>query len=187
MAHVAPQLTSYKRPSEIILLDALPATSSGKILKHKLADSLARPKLTPCPLKSPTQSSHRRRPCRKETRRWRSSAPATTSAREIAKKFASEGFTIFAGRRNGVKLEKLAKEIEAAGGEIHARSLDARKEEGIVSFLNDADKHAPLEVCIFNIGANVNFPISTRPSACSGRSGKWRAIPAFSRGGKRRG
>jgi len=40
MAHVGPQLTSYKRPSEIILLEALPATSTGKILKHKLAESL---------------------------------------------------------------------------------------------------------------------------------------------------
>src|SRR5437879_2056850 len=78
---------------------------------------------------------------------------------EIAKKFASEGFTVFAGRRNGAKLEPLVKEIEKAGGEIHARSLDARKEEEIISFLSDADKHAPLEVCIFNIGANVNFPI----------------------------
>jgi len=78
---------------------------------------------------------------------------------EIAKKFASEGFSIFAGRRNGAKLEPLVKEIEAKGGEIHARSLDARKEDEIVSFLNEADKHAPLEVCIFNIGANVNFPI----------------------------
>ena len=78
---------------------------------------------------------------------------------EIAKKFASEGFTIFAGRRNGAKLEPLVKEIEAAGGEIHARSLDARKEEDITAFLNDADKHAPMEACIFNIGANVNFPI----------------------------
>jgi acyl-CoA synthetase (AMP-forming)/AMP-acid ligase II len=40
MAFLNPQLTSYKRPSEIILLDALPATSTGKILKHKLAESL---------------------------------------------------------------------------------------------------------------------------------------------------
>src|SRR6201987_4499797 len=78
---------------------------------------------------------------------------------EIAKKFASEGFTVFAGRRNGDKLAPLVADIEAAGGEIPARSLDARKEEEIISFLNDADKHAPLEVCIFNIGANVNFPI----------------------------
>lgn len=40
MAHVAPQLTSYKRPSEIVLMDTLPATSTGKLLKHKLAESL---------------------------------------------------------------------------------------------------------------------------------------------------
>jgi long-chain acyl-CoA synthetase len=40
MAFVNPQLTSYKRPSKIIVLDALPATSTGKILKYKLAESL---------------------------------------------------------------------------------------------------------------------------------------------------
>jgi NAD(P)-dependent dehydrogenase (short-subunit alcohol dehydrogenase family) len=78
---------------------------------------------------------------------------------EIAKQFSSEGFTVFAGRRNGAKLEPLVKQIEAARGEIDARSLDARKEEEIIAFLGDADKRAPLEVCVFNIGANVNFPI----------------------------
>src|SRR5260221_718193 len=78
---------------------------------------------------------------------------------EIARKFAAEGFSVFAGRRNGEKLEPLVKQVEAAGGTIFGRSLDARKEEEITAFLNDADKHAPLEVCIFNIGANVNFPI----------------------------
>jgi NAD(P)-dependent dehydrogenase (short-subunit alcohol dehydrogenase family) len=78
---------------------------------------------------------------------------------EIAKKFAAEGFSIHAGRRNGEKLAPLVSEIEAAGGTISARSLDARKEDEIVAFLNDADRQAPLEVCIFNIGANVNFPI----------------------------
>ncbi len=78
---------------------------------------------------------------------------------EIVKKFASEGFTVFAGRRNGDKLAPLVAEVEAAGGRIVARSLDARKEEETTAFLNDADKHAPLEVVIFNVGANVNFPI----------------------------
>lgn len=78
---------------------------------------------------------------------------------EIAKKFASEGFTVFAGRRQGEKLAPLVKEIEGAGGRVFARALDARKEEEIISFLGDADRHAPLDVCVFNIGANVNFPI----------------------------
>jgi NAD(P)-dependent dehydrogenase (short-subunit alcohol dehydrogenase family) len=78
---------------------------------------------------------------------------------EIAKKFAAEGFTVFAGRRNGDKLAPLVAEIEAMGGTIFARALDARKEDEVTAFLNDADAHAPLEVCIFNVGANVNFPI----------------------------
>ena len=78
---------------------------------------------------------------------------------EIVKKFAAEGFAVFAGRRSGEKLEPLVKEVEASGGTIFGRSLDARKEDEVAAFLNDADKHAPLEVCIFNVGANVNFPI----------------------------
>jgi NAD(P)-dependent dehydrogenase (short-subunit alcohol dehydrogenase family) len=77
----------------------------------------------------------------------------------IARRFALEGFTIFAGRRNGEKLAPLAAEIEAAGGKAFARSLDARNEEEVAGFLRDADREAPLEVCIFNIGANVNFPL----------------------------
>src|SRR5579859_5878261 len=77
----------------------------------------------------------------------------------IAKKFAAEGFTVFAGRRNGEKLEPLKAEIEAAGGRACTRSLDAREEDQVTAFMADADAEAPLEVCVFNIGANVNFPL----------------------------
>ena len=77
----------------------------------------------------------------------------------IARRFAAAGFTVFAGRRNGDKLASLVADIEGTGGRVVARSLDARKEEEIVAFLADADRHAPLEVCVFNIGANVNFPL----------------------------
>jgi NAD(P)-dependent dehydrogenase (short-subunit alcohol dehydrogenase family) len=77
----------------------------------------------------------------------------------IAKKFAAEGFVVFAGRRHGEKLAPLVAEIEATGGRIVGRSLDARREDDLVSFLREADMTAPLEVCVFNIGANVNFPL----------------------------
>jgi len=39
MAHAARLLAPYKRPFEIIVLDTLPAGSTGKILKHRLADA----------------------------------------------------------------------------------------------------------------------------------------------------
>lgn len=77
----------------------------------------------------------------------------------IAKRFAREGYTIVAGRRTADKLEPLVKAIEDAGGKCVGRALDARKEDDITAFLNEADAIAPLEVCIFNPGANVNFPI----------------------------
>jgi long-chain acyl-CoA synthetase len=38
-AHAARLLTPYKRPSEIIIVHALPATAAGKILKHGLGDA----------------------------------------------------------------------------------------------------------------------------------------------------
>jgi len=77
----------------------------------------------------------------------------------IAKKFAAEGYIVFAGRRQGDKLAPLKAEIEAAGGRVETRSLDARDEEQMIAFLAEAEAMAPLEVCVFNIGANVNFPL----------------------------
>ena len=78
----------------------------------------------------------------------------------IAERFAAEGYTVFAGRRNGDQLAPLKAKIEAAGGACEARALDAREEAAVTAFLAEADAHAPLEACIFNVGANVNFPIT---------------------------
>ena len=78
----------------------------------------------------------------------------------IAERFAAGGDTVFAGRRNGDQLVSLKAKIEQAGGACVARGLDARKEADVTAFLAEADAHAPLEVCIFNVGANVNFPIT---------------------------
>lgn len=77
----------------------------------------------------------------------------------IARRFASEGYTVFAGRRNGDKLEPLRAEIEAAGGRLVPVSMDAREETSVTDFLNAANEAAPLEVVISNPGANVNYPL----------------------------
>lgn len=77
----------------------------------------------------------------------------------IARKFAAEGFAVFLGRRNGEKLAPLVAQIESFGGKAFGRTLDARVTGDVTAFLMEAETHSPLEVCIFNIGANVNFPI----------------------------
>jgi NAD(P)-dependent dehydrogenase (short-subunit alcohol dehydrogenase family) len=66
------------------------------------------------------------------------------TGRAIARKFASEGFVVFVGRRRGDKLAPLVAEVEAAGGRISGRSLDARKEADLSRFPRDADETAPL-------------------------------------------
>jgi NAD(P)-dependent dehydrogenase (short-subunit alcohol dehydrogenase family) len=77
----------------------------------------------------------------------------------IAKRFAKEGYIVHAGRRNGEKLDALVKEIEVAGGTCRGKTLDARKENDIATFFKEAEDEAPIDVCVFNIGGNVNFPI----------------------------
>ena len=77
----------------------------------------------------------------------------------IARRFAAEGYRVHGGRRQGDKLAGLETDIAADGGTFRGHSLDARSEDGVAAFLEGADADAPLEVCIFNIGANVQFPL----------------------------
>jgi NAD(P)-dependent dehydrogenase (short-subunit alcohol dehydrogenase family) len=77
----------------------------------------------------------------------------------IARRFAQQGYHVFAGRRNGEKLAPLIAEIETAGGTCTGLLLDARNEDEVANFMRQADEAAPLEVVVFNVGANVNFPV----------------------------
>jgi NAD(P)-dependent dehydrogenase (short-subunit alcohol dehydrogenase family) len=78
----------------------------------------------------------------------------------IARRFAAEGYRVHGGRRGGEKLAPLAEEIAAAGGHFTGHTLDARAEESVAAFLDAADADAPLELCIFNVGANVQFGLT---------------------------
>ena len=78
----------------------------------------------------------------------------------ISRRFAREGYVVFAGRRDGAKLAPLQDAIRAEGGRCEAVALDARKEDEVCSFLAAAEHAAPLAACIFNIGGNVRFPLT---------------------------
>jgi NAD(P)-dependent dehydrogenase (short-subunit alcohol dehydrogenase family) len=78
----------------------------------------------------------------------------------IARRFAREGLIACVVRRNGEKLEPLVAAIEAQGGEARAFGVDARDEDQIVQLFETIEREiAPLDVVVFNIGANVNFAI----------------------------
>ena len=76
----------------------------------------------------------------------------------IARRFAAEGYTVVLGRRRGELLQPLVAQIEAAGGRALARSLDAREEDQVASFMDAAEAAGPLQAAVFNVGANVSFP-----------------------------
>jgi NAD(P)-dependent dehydrogenase (short-subunit alcohol dehydrogenase family) len=77
----------------------------------------------------------------------------------IARRFAAGGYAVHGGRRGGEKLAGLAEEIAAAGGRFTGHTLDARQEDSVAAFLAAAEAEAPLAAVIFNVGANVRFPL----------------------------
>ena len=78
----------------------------------------------------------------------------------IAKRFAREGLTACVVRRNADALGDLVSEIEGAGGRARAYGCDARDEEQVIALFDAVEKDVgPVEVFVFNPGANVNFPI----------------------------
>ena len=78
----------------------------------------------------------------------------------IAKKFAAEGFAVCVGRRNGDKTQPLVDDIRSAGGKAHGFTFDARKEEDVEARFAEIEREiGPLDLVIYNIGANVNFPL----------------------------
>ncbi|MBL8769847.1 MAG: SDR family oxidoreductase [Phenylobacterium sp.] len=80
----------------------------------------------------------------------------------ISKAFAAEGYAVCMTRRprNLPELERIAGEIRDAGGEAHAFGVDAREEDEVVALFERIEREiGPLEVVVFNIGANVRFGI----------------------------
>jgi NAD(P)-dependent dehydrogenase (short-subunit alcohol dehydrogenase family) len=79
----------------------------------------------------------------------------------IARRFAREGYIACVTRRQAEKLAPLVDQIKAQGGEAHGFGSDARKEEEVIALVERIEREiAPIEVAVFNIGANVRFSIT---------------------------
>jgi NAD(P)-dependent dehydrogenase (short-subunit alcohol dehydrogenase family) len=78
----------------------------------------------------------------------------------IARRFAREGYVACVTRRHADKLAPLVAAIEADGGRASAFGSDARKEDEMVALVDTIENEVgPIEAAVYNIGANVNFPI----------------------------
>ena len=74
----------------------------------------------------------------------------------IARRFAREGFAACMTRRSADKLEPLVQGLRAEGLLAHGFASDARKEIDVVALVERIEVEVgPIEVFVFNIGANV--------------------------------
>ncbi len=74
----------------------------------------------------------------------------------IARRFAREGYVACVTRRSADKLQPLVERIHADGGQAHGFGSDARKEEDVIALVERIESEiGPIEVLVFNIGANV--------------------------------
>jgi NAD(P)-dependent dehydrogenase (short-subunit alcohol dehydrogenase family) len=79
----------------------------------------------------------------------------------IARRFAREGYVACVTRRTAAALQPLVEQIRAEGGQAHGFASDARDEDAVVALFERIEREiAPLEVVVFNIGANVRFPVA---------------------------
>ena len=80
----------------------------------------------------------------------------------ITRKFSEMGYHVCPVRRerNFSELEKLANGIKEAGYSATSFGVDARDEDAIAKLFKEVEENiAPIDVVVFNPGANVFFPI----------------------------
>lgn len=100
----------------------------------------------------------------------------------LARAFAREGLTVCLTRRprHGAALDALVREIEASGGKARGFGVDARDEDAMISLVDEIEADVgPLEVVIFNVGANVFFPITQTTTRVYSKVWEMAALAGF--------
>jgi NAD(P)-dependent dehydrogenase (short-subunit alcohol dehydrogenase family) len=78
----------------------------------------------------------------------------------VAQRFAAGGYSVCLARRDADKSRSLVAEITASGGSAHAIGTDVRNEEAVQALFAQVEAElGPVEVCLFNAGANVKSPL----------------------------
>jgi NAD(P)-dependent dehydrogenase (short-subunit alcohol dehydrogenase family) len=78
----------------------------------------------------------------------------------VARRFAAGGYCVCVARRDAEKSRGVVQEIAASGGAAHAVSTDVRNEEAVQALFAQVEAElGPVEVCLFNAGANVKAPL----------------------------
>ena len=78
----------------------------------------------------------------------------------VARRFAVGGYRVCIARRDVAKAQPLVEEMAAAGRYVRAYSVDARQEAQVRDLCEQVEREVgPIEVCLFNAGANVQKPL----------------------------
>lgn len=100
----------------------------------------------------------------------------------IARAFAREGLAVCVTRRprHLDKLESLVATIREDGGEAHAFGVDARDEAEMIALIDRIEAEiGALSVVVFNIGANVRFPVTETTAQVYSKVWEMAALAGF--------
>ena len=78
----------------------------------------------------------------------------------VARRFAAGGYRVCVARRDGEKSRSVVQEIMRSGGTAQAVGTDVRNEEAVQALFGEVETElGPVEVCLFNAGANIKAPL----------------------------
>lgn len=72
---------------------------------------------------------------------------------ELAEALSAEGLKIFLGG-HVMEMLSLVAVVRRAGGEVSGRTMNRKSEAEITTFIEDAERHGPLRVCIVDLCGN---------------------------------
>ncbi|MDH4326035.1 MAG: SDR family NAD(P)-dependent oxidoreductase [Betaproteobacteria bacterium] len=83
----------------------------------------------------------------------------------VARRFAQAGFNVALAARSAERLARLAGEIQKAGGKAFAAPTDVREEQEVMALFDALEsEHGPVQVAVFNAGANFRGSILDTPA-----------------------